>query len=75
MFEPMIMTKSKRVSWAGRVGRMGEKRHRYTFRAGNPEGKDFCVDGNLLLNDVDWILISEYASEASSCENDSKPSR
>jgi hypothetical protein len=33
----MIITKSKRMGWAGRVGHMGEKRNPYTIRVGNPE--------------------------------------
>lgn len=55
------MTNSTRMGWAGRVERMGEKRNRYTFRVGNPEGRDFCVDGNLLLKDgTGFIFQSRY---------------
>jgi hypothetical protein len=33
----MIM--SRRMRWAGHVGRMGEKRYAYMIFVGNPEGK------------------------------------
>jgi hypothetical protein len=31
--------KSRRMSWAGHVARMGEKRNAYMLLVGNPEGK------------------------------------
>jgi hypothetical protein len=33
------MIKSKRMRWAGHVGRTGEKRNSYRLFVGNPEGK------------------------------------
>jgi hypothetical protein len=33
------MTKSKRMSWAGNVARMGEKRNAYRILVGKPKGK------------------------------------
>jgi hypothetical protein len=34
----MRMTKSKMMSWAGHVGRMGEKKNAYRILEGKPEG-------------------------------------
>jgi hypothetical protein len=33
------MIKSRRMSWAGHVARMGEKRNAYRILMGKPEGK------------------------------------
>jgi hypothetical protein len=33
------MIKSRRMRWAGNVGRMGAKRNAYTILVGKPEGK------------------------------------
>jgi hypothetical protein len=33
------MIKSRRMSWAGHVARMGEKRNAYRILVGKPEGK------------------------------------
>jgi hypothetical protein len=40
-FSPSIirMIKSRRLGWAGHVGRMGEKKNAYRILVGNPEGK------------------------------------
>jgi hypothetical protein len=40
-FSPSIITmnKSRRMRWAGHVGRMVEKRNSYRILVGNPEGK------------------------------------
>jgi hypothetical protein len=35
----MRIIKSRRMRWAGRVARMGEKRNAYTILMGKPEGK------------------------------------
>jgi hypothetical protein len=33
------MIKSRRMRWAGHVGRMGEKRNAYRILVGKPEGR------------------------------------
>jgi hypothetical protein len=38
-FSIIIMIKSRRMSWAGHVARMGEKRNAYRILVGKPEGK------------------------------------
>ena len=54
-FSPNIIhvIKSRRIGWAGRVARMGEKRGVYRVLVGNPEGKRPLgrpgVDGRLIL--------------------------
>jgi hypothetical protein len=35
----MVITKSRRIRWAGQVARMGEKRNAYGILVGMPEGK------------------------------------
>jgi hypothetical protein len=48
------MIKSKRMRWAGRVARMGEKRNEYGILVGKPEGKrPLRVSGWTILK---WIL-------------------
>jgi hypothetical protein len=37
--------KSKRITWAGHVARMGEKRNGYRDLMGKPEGKKNLLDG------------------------------
>jgi hypothetical protein len=73
-FSPTIITiiKSRRMSWAGHVARMGEKRKAYRLLVGKPEGKRplgrprrGCVDnirmdlGEVGLGDVDWIGMAQ----------------
>jgi hypothetical protein len=43
--------KSRRMSWAGHVARMGEKRGVYRVLVGNPEGKSHLGDPS-----VDWRI-------------------
>jgi hypothetical protein len=38
------MIKSRRMTWAGHVTRMGEKRNAYRILVGNPEGKHHWED-------------------------------
>jgi hypothetical protein len=44
------MIKSRRMEWAGKVTRMGEKRNKCMFLVGKPEGK---IIGRIILK---WIL-------------------
>jgi hypothetical protein len=41
--------KSRRMRWAGHVGRMGEKRNAYRKLVGKPEGKDQDTRGWTIL--------------------------
>jgi hypothetical protein len=64
--------KSRRMSWAGHVAQMGEKRNVYRLLVGNPEGKRLLgrprrrwVDNirmdvlELGWGDVDWIGLAQ----------------
>jgi hypothetical protein len=64
--------RSRRMSWAGHVARMGEKRNVYRLLTGKPEGKrplgrprSGCVDnirmdlGEVGWSDVDWIGLAQ----------------
>jgi hypothetical protein len=64
--------KSRRLRWAGRVARMGEKRNVYRLLVGKPEGKRPLrrprrrwMDNNKMdlleigLNVVDWIGLAQ----------------
>jgi hypothetical protein len=63
---------SKRMRWAGRVARMGEKRNTYRFLVGKPEGKrplrrprrrwvdNIRMDlGEIGWGGVDWIGLAQ----------------
>jgi hypothetical protein len=67
------MITSRRIRWAGRVARMGEKRNAYRLLVGKPEGKRplgrprrRCVDnikmdlGEMEWGGVDWIGLAKY---------------
>jgi hypothetical protein len=64
--------KSRRMSWAGHVARMGEKRNAYRLLVGKPEGKrllgrprlrwvnNIRMDlGEVGWGDVDWIGLAQ----------------
>jgi hypothetical protein len=64
--------KSRRMRWAGHVGRMGEKSNVYRLLVGNPEGKrplgrpthrwvdNIRLDlGEVRRGDVDWIGLAK----------------
>jgi hypothetical protein len=71
--------KLRRMRWAGRVARMGEKRNAYRLLVGKPEGKRplgrprcMWVDnirmdlGEVGWGDVDWIgLVQVFGTEPS----------
>jgi hypothetical protein len=64
--------KSRRMSWAGHVARMGDGRNVYRVLVGNPEGKDHLKDqsvdgrmgskwtlGRSVLGGVEWIHLAQ----------------
>jgi hypothetical protein len=62
------MIKSRRVRWAGRVARMGERRNAYRILVGKPEGKrprrswvdNIKIDlREIGWDDMDWIQLSQ----------------
>jgi hypothetical protein len=66
------MIKSRRMRWAGHVGRMGEMRNVYRILVGNPEGKrplgrprrrwvdNIKMDlGEIGWDGVDWIELAQ----------------
>jgi hypothetical protein len=60
------MIKKRKMRWAGRVARMGEKRNAYTFLVGKPEEKRPLgrprrrIDlGEIDWAGVDWIGLAQ----------------
>jgi hypothetical protein len=66
------MMKSRRMSWAEHVARMGEKKKAYGILVGKPEGKrplgrprrrwmdNIRMDpGEVFWDDVDWIDLAQ----------------
>jgi hypothetical protein len=47
------MIKSRRMRWAGRVARMGEKRNAYRILVGKPEGR-WVYNIKMDLREIGW---------------------
>ena len=54
----MRVIKSRRMSWAGHVERMGEEMGVYRVLVGKPEGKNHCGD----LGVDGWIILACISS-------------